>query len=124
MDIQNNVYNIPIVSVGTVTSGTKTEIGTKADFDKLVSMIEKSGLMICDVTLSGNYMKGSVLANHYAGENDGGIDFGGVTNYGGSPSVIAGTIETGTGANKDKVYVTMAVTAISNVAKSTRSKTE
>lgn len=110
MKIDKNSYNIPIVEVSTaITSGTKTEIGTAADFDTIVNMIEKSGLMIIKCTFGGNPMKGSVLANYYTNDDDiYGIDFGGVTNFGGSPSAIAGsgTLENG------KFYVTMTMTSL------------
>lgn len=119
MKISRNEYNVPQIEAGAVTASTKTLIGTKADFDKIAAMIERSGLMIVGITLSGNAMRGSVLANHYEDENVNGIDFGGVTNYGYTPSIIAGSLE----LEEDGCYVTISVTPVST-SKSTKSKAE
>ena len=126
MDIKTSGYNIPDVTVSAaVTTGTKTEVGTAKEFYQIAKMVEQSGLMIVGVTVGGNYMHGSVLANYYNGDGNIGIDFGGVTNFGYSPSAIAGTLELGTGANADKCYVTMTVTPLGSQAKtSTRAKSE
>lgn len=119
MVINRNVYNIPLIEAGSVTASTKTKIGTAKDFAKIAKMVEKSGLMIVGVTLSGNAMKGSVLANHYEDDNTNGIDFGGVTNYGYSPNIISGSLE----LEEDGCYVTIAVTPVT-AAKTTKSKAE
>lgn len=108
MKISRNEYNVPRIEAGAVTANTKTKIGTKVDFDKIASMVERSGLMIVSVTLSGNAMKGSVLANHYEDDNANGIDFGGVTNYGYSPNIISGSLE----LEDDGCYVTITVTPV------------
>lgn len=109
MVIDRNVYNIPKVEAGSVTASTKTKVGTEAEYWQLVNMIEKSGLMIVGITLSGNRMKGSVMANHFAGDGNEGIDFGGVTNFGGSPNIIAGTLELD---DDGFCYVTVAVVPV------------
>lgn len=119
MKISRNEYNVPQIEVGAVTASTKTKVGTKADFDKIAAMIERSGIMIVGITLSGNAMRGSVLANHYEDDNANGIDFGGVTNYGYSPSIISGSLE----LESNGCYVTIAVTPVS-ASKSTKSKAE
>lgn len=124
MEIKTSGYNIPDVAVSAaVTAGTKTEVGTAKEFNQLAKLVVESGLMIVGVTVGGNYMHGSVLANYYNGDGNIGIDFGGVTNYGYSPSAIAGTLELGTGDDADKCYVTMTVTPLGSQAKS-RSKSE
>lgn len=116
MDIKTQGYNVAeVVLMDAVTPGTKTEVGTAKEFEKLSKLVQNSGLMIVSGIIGGNAMKGSVLANYYSDDNVTGIDFGGVTNYGYSPSIIAGSLE----IEEDKAYVTMTITPVS-AAKTTR----
>ena len=109
MNIEYGNYNVVKAELGTVTAGTKTEIGTAEEFNKVANLIENSGVMIVGVTVGETYMHGAVLANHYQDATINGIDFGGVTNMGYSPSIIAGSVEVEDG----KCYVTMSVTPVS-----------
>lgn len=97
----------------TITSGTKTHIGTKKEYEHLRKLIDRSGLMIVSCKLGSDDIKGTCNAVNFAT----GIDFGCPTNFGGSAKIVSGTIELGTGANKDKCYVTMAMTAVGSNAK-------
>lgn len=115
MVINRNVYNIPKVDLGAVTASTKTKVGTVKDFAKIAKCVEKSGICLVSVTLSGNAMSRSVLANHYEDDNANGIDFGGVTNYGYSPNIISGSLE----LEEDGCYVTITVTPVT-AAKTTK----
>lgn len=122
MDIKTQGYNIPEVTISqAITLGTKTEIGTAAEGNQLAKMVEQSGLMIVSCTADGNALRGSVLANHYYGGAEEGVDFGGVTNYGGSAYAIAGSMSIESG----KAYVTMTMTALgaNRTATTTKSKT-
>lgn len=104
MNIERNVYNIAIVSTDVeITAGTKTEVGTEAEFNKIVAMVDRSGLMILKATVGGNAMKGSLLSNYYHGGAETGIDFGGVTNMHGTPLAIAGSLS----LENHKAYVTV-----------------
>lgn len=111
MDIKTQGYNVAeVVLTDAVTPGTKTEVGTAKEFEQLAKLVQNSGLMIVSGIIGGNAMKGSVLANYYSDDNVTGIDFGGVTNYGYSPSIIAGSLEI---ESDGKAYVTMTITPVS-----------
>lgn len=100
MEIKNSGYNVAEVTIDTVvTAGTKTEIGTKADFEKIAALADAGGLMRVHIKLGDDQLDGLVLASH-VGQY---IDLGSVTNFGMSPSVIAGTAELDTG----KLYLTI-----------------
>lgn len=111
MDIKTQGYNVAeVVLMDAVTPGTKTEVGTAKEFEQLAKLVQNSGLMIVSGIIGGNAMKGSVLANYYSDDNVTGIDFGGVTNYGYSPSIIAGSLEI---ESDGKAYVTLTITPVS-----------
>lgn len=119
MDIKTQGYNVAEVIVGTaITPGTKTEVGTAKEFEQIAKLVEQSGLMIVNATIGGNKMKGSVLANYYSGGEATGIDFGGVTNFGYTPSIIAGSLEL---ESDGKAYVTLTITAVSTAKAATKS---
>ena len=110
MKIKRGCYNVATVSTDVaITSGTKTEVGVKKDFKKIAATVEKSGLIFLEATVNGSAMKGSLLANYYHGGAETGIDFGGVTNMGGNPLAIAGSIS----LEGDKVYVTVNLVSLS-----------
>ena len=114
MEIKNNGYNVAEVYIGTVvTAGTKTEIGTKADFDKVAALADAGGLMRVHIKLGDDQLDGLVLATHVAQY----IDLGSVTNFGGSPSVIAGTVELDT----NKMYLTVNMYPISTAKAAAKS---
>lgn len=114
MEIKNHGYNVGSVVIDTpITFGTKTEIGTAEDFKKICNIAEAGGLARIHCIASGNQLDGLVLMTHTVGENYNGIDFGSVTNYGGSPWIVAGTVTLEDG----KMYVTMTMTAVSGATK-------
>ena len=114
MDIKNAGYNVAEVFIGTtVTAGTKTEIGTKADFEKIAGLADAGGLMRVHVKLGDDQLDGLVLASHVGPY----IDLGSVTNFGGTPSVVAGTAELDTG----KMYLTINMYPIGNTRTATKS---
>lgn len=119
MNIIKNDYNVAVVSTDVeLTSGTKTEVGTKAEFDKIVPLINRSGLMVLKANVDGADMKGSMLANYFTGGAETGIDFGGMTNFGGSPHAITGTVS----LENDKCYVIVNIIPLSGAAKSSTRK--
>ena len=118
MDIKYNSYNVPKVDIGEITLGTKTLVGSAAELRAVAKVIDNSGIMIVSAQAGDAVLHGSVNANYYHGGNDEGIDFGGVTNYGGSPYIIAGSASIEDG----KAYVTMTMTAVSTNRTSTKSK--
>lgn len=110
MKVDRNVYNVAIVSSGVaITSGTKVEVGTEAEFNIIAGMVEKSGLMILNATVDGSAMKGSLLSNYYHGGAETGIDFGGITNMGGTPLAVAGSLS----LEEHKAYVTVNLVPLS-----------
>lgn len=117
MDIKTQGYNVAEVTLSSaVTPGTKTEVGTAKEFEQLAKLVQNSGLMIVSGTIGGNAMRGSVLANYYSDANVTGIDFGGITNFGYTPSIIAGSLEI---ESDGKAYVTLTITPVST-SKTTR----
>lgn len=118
MDIKYNSYNVPVVDIGTITLGTKTLIGTAKELREVAKVVDKSGIMIVSAKAGDVVLHGSVNANYYLGDGNEGIDFGGVTNYGGSPSIIAGTAS----IESNSAYVTMTMTAVSTNRSSKKSE--
>lgn len=109
MEIKYNSYNVPKVDIGEITLGTKTLVGSAIDMRKVAKIVDESGIMIVSAQAGDVVLHGSVNANYYHGGAEEGIDFGGVTNYGGSPYIIAGSASI-EGSN---AYVTMTMTAVS-----------
>lgn len=109
MEIKNRGYNVGNIVIDTpITIGTKTEIGDARDFNKICYIAEAGGLARIHCVASDNILDGLVLMTHTKGENYNGIDFGSITNYGGSPWIIAGTVTLEDG----KMYVTMTMNAV------------
>lgn len=99
-------YNIAEVIISAaITAGTKTEIGTSADYKALQETAKRSGIFKVKATIGGTPMQGVCNANEVT---DAFIDFGTVTNMGGTPSAVAGTVTNEGG----KMYVTLTITAI------------
>lgn len=116
MKISNSGYNVGDVVIDTtITLGTKTEIGTADDFKKIASLADAGGVIRVHVKVGDNQLDGAVFANHVEQY----IDIGSVTNFGGSPYVIAGTAELDTG----KMYITLSMTAIGNQQAKSSTKT-
>ena len=88
-----------------LTSGTKAEIGTEADYKQLAALAKESGLFIASAKIDGTVMVGACNANHVTDEF---IDFGTVTNAGGNASAVTGTIT----LENHKMYLVINVTAI------------
>ena len=106
MEIRNNGYNVGSVVIDTViTLGTKTEIGTADDFKKVAALADAGGVIRVHVKVGDDQLDGAVFVNHVNQY----IDIGSVTNFGGSPSIIAGTAELDTG----KMYITLTMTPVS-----------
>lgn len=118
MEVKYNSYNVPVLDVGTITLGTKTLIGTAKDLRAVAKIVDKSGIMIVSAKAGDVVLHGSVNANYYRGGADEGIDFGGITNYGGSPYIIAGSAS----IESNSAYVTMTMTAVSTNRTSKKSE--
>ena len=105
MDIRNNGYNVGSVTIDTtITLGTKTEIGTAEDFKKVANLADAGGVIRVHCKVGDMSLDGAVFANHVIDK----IDIGSVTNYEGTPYVIAGTATLETG----KMYITLTMTAV------------
>ena len=105
MDIKNNGYNVGSVTIDTtITIGVKTEIGTADDFKKVAILADAGGVIRVHCKVGDMSLDGAVFANHVEDK----IDIGSVTNYEGSPYVIAGTATLETG----KMYLTLTMTQI------------
>ena len=118
MDIRNIGYNIGEVTISTaLTDSTKTEIGTPADFAKVLTLAESGGVIRLNFKIS------SVSYSVVVGVNPGAtaIAVGGVTDVAGSPVAVTGTLT----LESSKMYATIGVTAlggdtpVSRIAKQT-----
>ena len=114
MDIKNIGYNIGEVTIDTaLTDSTKTEIGTPADFAKVLAIAENGGVVRLNFKISTTAY--SVVVGVVPGSNT--ITVGGVTDVSGSPVAVTGTITLET----SKMYATIGVTALGgSSAKSTK----
>lgn len=111
MEIKNIGYNIGEVSISTaLTDSTKTEIGTPADFAKLLSIAVNGGVIRLNFKISTTAYSVVVGVN----PDDDTIAVGGVTDVSGSPVAVTGTFT----LESSKMYATIGVTALgSNQAK-------
>jgi len=113
MEIKNIGYNIGEVSIDTaLTDSTKTEIGTPADFAKLLSIAENGGIVRLNFKISTTAYSVVVGVNPGATA----IAVGGVTDVAGSPVAISGTLS----LESSKMYATIGVTALGGSSKSTK----
>ena len=117
MEIKNIGYNIGEVSIDTaLTDSTKTEIGTPADFAKVLAIAENGGVVRLSFKISTTAY--SVVVGVVPGADT--ITVGGVTDVSGSPVAVTGTISLET----SKMYATIGVTALggssANSTKSTK----
>ena len=105
MDIKNIGYNIGEVSISTaLTDSTKTEIGTPADFAKVMTLAKSGGVIRLNFKISTTAY--SVIVGVNPGSDV--IALGGVTDVSGSPVAITGTIT----LESSKMYATIGVTAL------------
>lgn len=118
MDIKNIGYNIGEVNISTaLTDSTKTEIGTPADFAKVLTLAESGGVIRLNFKISTTAY--SVVVGVNPGSSA--ISVGGVTDVAGSPVAVTGTLT----LESSKMYATIGVTAlggdtpVSRVAKQT-----
>ena len=118
MVIKNIGYNIGEVSISTaLTDSTKTEIGTSADFAKVLTLAESGGVVRL------NFKIRTTAYSVVVGVNPGAtaIAVGGVTDVAGSPVAVTGSLT----LESSKMYATIGVTAlggdtpVSRVAKQT-----
>lgn len=105
MEIRNNGYNVGSVTIDTtITLGTKTEIGKTEDFNKVATLADAGGVIRVHCKVGDMSLDGAVFANHVGDY----IDIGSVTNYEGTPYVVAGTATLESG----KMYITMTMTPV------------
>lgn len=106
MEIKNAGYNVGDITIDTaIPLDTKTEIGDTKDFNRVASLADAGGVCRVHATVAGNSMNGLCLLTHVIDK----IDLGSVTNFEGTPYVIAGTVSLETG----KMYITMSMNAVS-----------
>lgn len=119
MVIKNIGYNIGEVNISTaLTDSTKTEIGTPADFAKVLTLAESGGVIRLNFKISTTAY--SVVVGVNPGSTS--IAVGGVTDVSGSPVAVTGTLTLETSNNTSKMYATIGVTALgaSSVSSNTR----
>ena len=114
MDIRNIGYNIGEVTIDTaLTSGTPAELGTLEELKKIYDLAKSGGVIRFNATIGGTAMSGACFANPFGPIEARGVDFAGVTNFGGSLNAVHGTLYTEAG----KMYGVVTVTALTNAAK-------
>ena len=119
MDIKNIGYNIGEITISTaLTSGTKAEVGTKEDFEKIANIGRNSGISRINMTLGGTAMSGVCFLNPYHVGSDIGVDVGSVTNFGGSANAVTGTFT----LESNKLYAIVSVTPIGSQQAKTSTK--
>lgn len=118
MDINNIGYNIGEVTISTaLTDSTKTEVGTPADFAKVMTLAKSGGVVRLNFKISTTAY--SVVVGVNPGSTA--IAIGGVTDVAGSPVAVTGTLS----LESSKMYATIGITAlggdtpVSRVAKQT-----
>lgn len=105
MDINNIGYNIGEVNISTVlTDSTKTEVGTPADFAKVMTLAKSGGVVRLNFKIS------TTAYSIVVGVNPGSdvIAVGGVTDVDGSPVAVTGTLS----LESSKMYATIGVTVL------------
>lgn len=115
MEIKNIGYNIGEVGISTaLTDSTKTEIGTPADFAKVLTLAESGGVIRLNFKISTTAY--SVVVGVTPSEDS--IALGGVTDVSGSPAAISGTLT----LESSKMYATIGITALSGSTQAKKSK--
>lgn len=105
MDIKNIGYNVGEISISTaLTDSTKTEIGTSADFAKVLSIAQNGGVARLNFKISTTAY--SVVVSLNPGSDT--IAIGGVTSISGDPTAVSGTIT----LESSKMYATIGVIEI------------
>ncbi len=105
MDIKNIGYNIGEVTISTaLTDSTKTEIGTPADFAKVMTLAKSGGVIRVNFKISTTAY--SVVVGVNPGSDA--IAVGGVTDVSGSPVAVTGTLT----LESSKMYATIGVTVL------------
>lgn len=116
MEIRNNGYNVGSVTIGnTITLGVKTEIGNADDFKKVANLADAGGVARVHCKVGDMSLDGAVFINHVIDK----IDIGSVTNYEGTPYVVAGTAT----LEEGKMYITLTMTAVNAQSANSQAKT-
>ena len=114
MEIKNIGYNIGEVTIDTaLTSGTPAELGTLEDLKRIYDLAKNGGVIRFNATIGGTAMSGACFANPFGPAEARGVDFAGVTNFGGNLNAVHGTLYT----QSSKMYGVVTVTALTNNAK-------
>lgn len=117
MFVKNHGYNVGEVHIDTaITLGVKTEIGDSKDFKKVANLADAGGVARVHCKVGTMSLDGAVFINHV--ENY--IDIGSVTNYEGTPYVVAGTATLEDG----KMYITLSMTAVTANASQAKTSTK
>ena len=111
MEIKNIGYNFGEVTIDTaLTSGTPAELGTLDELKKIYDIAAAGGVIRMNANIGGTDMSGACFANPFGPAEARGVDIAGVTNFGGSPSVVHGTLYTESG----KMYGVVTITSLAN----------
>lgn len=102
LEIKTTGYNNFNLAVS-LTASSKTEVGTGKTLKQLISILKSGG----NVKFNGKVDSTKVEIPNALGMNGTDLVLAGVTDASGTATVYTGEFEMGTGANKDKLYLTV-----------------
>lgn len=109
MVIRNTGYNVLDCNITTsITHDVKTEIGTKKDFEQLLDVACKAGLVRGEMTLDDVKMKGTLILNPFADLS--GIEFYTISMAGSDTAFIVIGVLT---LESNKLYITVKIVSLS-----------
>lgn len=102
LEIKTTGYNNFNLAVS-LTVSSKTEVGTGKTLKQLISILKSGGNVKFNGTVGGT----KVEIPNVLGMNGTDLVLAGITDESGTATVYTGEFEMGTGANKDKLYLTV-----------------
>lgn len=102
LEIKTTGYNNFNLAVS-LTASSKTEVGTGKTLKQLINILKSGG----NVKFNGKVDSTKVEIPNALGMNGTDLVLAGITDASGTATVYTGEFEMGTGANKDKLYLTI-----------------
>ena len=102
IEIVNNGYNNFNVKVA-VSLSTKTQVGTDKTLKQLLNILKNGG----NAKIVGTFDSDTVEIPNALGKNGDALVLAGISDASGTAVTYTGEFEMGTGANKEKLYLTV-----------------
>ena len=103
MEIKNVGYNNFEIAVSSITVSTSKVVGNGKTLKQMLQILKTGGNVNLKTSIGGN----GVNIGGKLGDDNGTLMFGGSGIVGGSNATLTAEFEMGTGANKDKLYMTV-----------------